>query len=200
MEIIPTTNPQIDFFVFEQRLAQIKDLSAWIQIDVTDGILVKPPSFPLELLGRSDLNLEKNLFDIHLMVKEPLNWLKKCLFVQASRVIGQVEMMSDREKFVTEAKNNGLEVGLAFDLETPLDVNIPQETDLILLMGRHMGFEPRPLDDKIFDRIKFFKDKGYKVALDGGVDTDNFLEIKNSGIDIIYSGQYFLNLTNEKTL
>jgi len=199
MEIIPTTNPQVDFAEFETRLDKIKFLSSWIQIDVTDGILVKPPSFPLELLSRSDSNLENNLFDIHLMVKEPLNWIKKCVFVQASRIIGQVEMMSDREAFVTEAKNNGLEVGLAFDSDTPLDLNIPEETDLILLMGRHMGFNSLPLSEKISDRIKYFKDKGFKVALDGGVTPDNFSQIKTSGIDIIYAGQYFLNLVHEKT-
>ncbi|MFA5025172.1 MAG: hypothetical protein WC503_01515 [Candidatus Shapirobacteria bacterium] len=198
MEIIPTTNPQLDFREAEKRIAQIKDLSTWIQVDVTDGILVKPPTFFLELLNRTDLILENNLFDIHLMVKEPINWIKKCVFVQASRIIGQVEMMSDREKFVTEAKNNGLEVGLAFDVDTPLDSNIPPETDLILLMGRHMGFEPLPLNIKIYESISYLKDLGLKVALDGGVTLDNFQKISDTGIDIIYSGHNYLDLTHEK--
>ena len=197
MEIIPTTNPQVDFAEFEKRLSQIKAYSSWIQVDVTDGILVKPPSFPLELLSRTDDNIDSNLFDIHLMVKEPINWIKKCVFVQASRIIGQVEMMSDREAFVTEVKNNGLEAGLAFDVDTPLDTKIPEETDLILLMGRKMGFEPMPLDDKFFSRLKYFKDLGLKVAIDGGVNPDNFQKIKDSGVDIIYLGQYFLTLYYE---
>ena len=76
------------------------------------------------------------------MVKEPLNWLNKCLFVQASRVIGQVEAMSDRETFIAAVKDHGLEAGLAFDADTPLDFDIPLDTDLILLMGRPMGFDP----------------------------------------------------------
>jgi ribulose-phosphate 3-epimerase len=199
MEIIPTTNPNTDFSQVELRLAQIKDSSSWIQIDVTDGVLVKPPTFNLELLSRTDLNLINNLFDIHLMVKEPINWLNKCYFIDASRIIGQVEMMGDRNAFITAIKDHGQEAGLAFDVSTPLDSNIPEETDLILLMGRVMGFKPQPLDIKIFDRIKFFKDKGYKVAIDGGVTPDNFEEIKNSGVDIIYLGQHFLNIIDEKT-
>lgn len=196
MEIIPTTNPQIDFSQFEERLDKIKFSSSWVQVDVTDGVLVKPPTFPLELLSRTDANLENNLFEIHLMVKEPINWIKKCLFVQASRIIGQVEMMSDREVFVTEAKDNGLEVGLAFDLNTPLDLKIPEETDLILLMARPMGFEPLALDEKIYDRIKYFKDKNYKVAIDGGATLENISKLKNSGVDIIYSGQNYFELSN----
>jgi len=198
MEIIPTTNPHTDFNLFEKRLAEIKDLSAWFQIDVTDGVLVKPASFYLELLNSSYLDLEKNLFDIHLMVKEPINWLNKCFHIQASRITGQVELMSDREAFISSIKDRGLEAGLAFDVDTPLDIRIPKETDYLLLMGRHMGFDPQPFDPKTYDRIKFFKDLGFKVSIDGGVNPENFSKLKDSGVDIIYSGQYYLHLTHEK--
>jgi len=196
MQIIPTTNPQVDFQRVEARLSQVKDLTTWIQIDVTDGVLVKPVSFPLELLNRSDLILEKNIFDIHLMVKEPINWLNKCLFVQASRVIGQVEAMSDRETFIAAVKDQGLEAGLAFDADTPLDSDIPLDTDLILLMGRPMGFDPLPLDNCIFVKIKKLKDKKYKVAIDGGITPDNLPQFIKAGVDIIYSGQYYLDLVS----
>lgn len=196
MQIIPTTNPQVDFDRVEARLSLVKDTTTWIQIDVTDGVLVKPVSFPLELLNRSDLILEKNIFDIHLMVKEPINWLNKCLFIQASRIIGQVEAMSDREAFISAVKDQGLEAGLAFDVDTPVDFNIPLDTDLILLMGRPMGFDPLPLDDRIFAKIKKLKDKKYKVAVDGGVTPDSLLRFIDAGVDIIYSGQYYLDLIN----
>jgi len=194
MQIIPTTNPQVDFNRVEARLSSVKNLTTWIQIDVTDGVLVKPVSFPLELLNRSDLILEKNIFDIHLMVKNPINWLNKCLFIQASRVIGQVEAMSNREDFIKVVKDQGLEAGLAFDVDTPIDFKIPLDTDLILLMGRPMGFDPLPLDDRIFSKIKKLKDKKYKVAVDGGATPDNLPRLINAGVDIIYSGQYYLDL------
>lgn len=194
MQIIPTTNPQVNFNLVESRLLAIKEFSVWIQIDVTDGVLVRPATFPLELINRTSVDLAKNLFDIHLMVKEPINWLNKCFFVEASRIIGQVEMMTNRDIFISTIKEQGMEAGLAFDVSTPLDTNIPQDTDLILLMGRPMGFDPLPLDNLIYDRIKFFKDLGFKVALDGGVTLNNFLKLKDSGLDIIYSGQSYLSL------
>ncbi|MFA6007501.1 MAG: hypothetical protein WC784_02545 [Candidatus Shapirobacteria bacterium] len=197
MEIIPTILEK-ELSLAEIRFSQIKNLYPWVQVDVTDNFLVPGKTFELELVPKFEHTIS-TLWDIHLMVKEPLNWLKKCLFIDASRVYGQVEMMSDRQNFVTEAKNNGLEVGLAFDIETPLDSNIPSETDYILLMARHFGFNNSPFDQKIFDRIKFFKDKNLKVAVDGGITPDNFSKIKNSGADIIYSGHNYLNLVNEKT-
>ena len=106
-------------------------------------------------------------------------------------------MMSDRENFVTQAKNLGLEAGLAFDIDTPVD-NIPSECDLILLMARKAGFGTYPLNEKAFQKITEAKKFGKKVAIDGGVNRYNFSQIKQSGVDIIYLGQYFLDLIHEK--
>lgn len=195
MEIIPTILEK-DFDLAENRFSQIKNLSSWIQIDVVDNVFASGKSFELELISKFS-QINSTLWDIHLMVKEPINWLKKCLFVDASRIYGQVEMMSDREIFVTEAKNSGLEVGLAFDIDTPLD-NIPSECDLILLMGRRAGFDTNSFDKKVYQKIIEAKKFGKKVAFDGGVNSANFSKLKESGLDIIYSGQYFLNLINEK--
>jgi len=104
-------------------------------------------------------------------------------------IYGQVEMMSNRELFVTEAKNLGLEVGLAFDIETPVD-NIPSECDLILLMARPAGFGSYSLDKNIFQKITKAKKLGKKLPLMGS-NSRQFPQIKRSGVDIIYLGQYF---------
>ena len=196
MEIIPTILEK-ELSLAEIRFSQIKNLSSWVQIDVTDNFLVPGKTFELELISKFEQTFS-TLWDIHLMVKEPSSWLKKCQFVDASRVYGQVELMSDRHQFVTQAKDAGLEVGLAFDIDTPLDSNIPEETDLILLLARGMGFGSHPFNNQIYDRINYFKDKNLKVAIDGGVSPDNFSQIKSLGVDIIYSGKYFFDLINEK--
>lgn len=195
MEIIPTILEK-DLVLAENRFSQIKNLSSWIQIDVVDNVFASGKSFELELISKFS-QINSTLWDIHLMVKEPINWIKKCLFIDASRIYGQVEMMSDREKFITEAKNSGLEAGLAFDIDTPVE-DIPSECDLILLMGRRVGFGSYPFDEKIYQKISTAKKFGKKVAFDGGVTSTNFFKLKESGLDIIYSGQYFLNLINEK--
>jgi len=195
MEIIPTILEK-DFDLAENRFSQVKDFSPWVQIDVIDNIFTSGKSFELELISKLN-HLKPVLWDIHLMVKEPINWIKKCLFVGAYRISGQVEMMSDRNVLVTEIKNLGLEAGLAFDIDTPLG-NIPNECDLILLMARKAGFSHCPLDNRIYQKIVDAKKYGKKVAIDGGVDPNNFFKIKKSGADLIYSGQSFLDLINEK--
>jgi ribulose-phosphate 3-epimerase len=195
MEIIPTILEK-DIILAEDRFAKIKKISPWVQIDVVDNIFTPGKSFELELISKFD-QINSTLWDIHLMVKEPINWLNKCLHVDASRVCGQVEMMSDRENFVTQAKNLGLEAGLAFDIDTPVD-NIPSECDLILLMARKAGFGTYSLDENIFKKIIEAKKLGKKVAIDGGINQDNFPLIQQAGMDIIYLGQYYLDYINEK--
>lgn len=193
MEIIPTILEK-DLTRAETRFSQIKNLSSWIQIDVTDNVFVPGRTLELELISKFGQSYS-TLWDIHLMVKDPINWIKKCLFIDASRIYGQVEMMSDREEFITKAKDAGLEAGLAFNINTPID-NIPSECDLILLMGRPAGFGDYPLDEKIYQKIIDAKKFGKKVALDGGVSLDNFSKLKESGLDIIYSGHNYFDLLN----
>ena len=97
--------------------------------------------------------VESILWETHLMVNDPIKWVEKSMFVNASRMIGHVEMMPDREAFVKRVKDEGAEAGLAFDVDTEVE-NIPKETDLVLLMSRKVGFGSFPFDERIYERIK----------------------------------------------
>lgn len=196
MIIIPTTGLKKDFFEAEDRVRVVKDSSRWIQIDVCDNVFAPGKTFELELISKISFNTDDVLWDVHLMVKEPIDWIEKCLFIGANRIIGQVEMMSDREKFVRTVKDEGLEVGLAFDIETPVE-KVPEETDEILLMGRKAGFGEYPLDEKIFNKIKIAKKFKKTIAIDGGANLDNIEKLKKLGVDIVYSEISYFDLNDE---
>jgi len=187
MQIIPTILEK-EFFKAEERLQLVKDLTTWVQIDTIDGIFSPGKTFELELLNKVDI-VKTFLWDIHLMVKDPIKWLEKCMFVGASRVIGQVEMMADTDAFVEKAKNMGFEVGLAYNIDTPIN-KIPNETDLILLMGRKAGFDRAEFNPKVLTKI----DNNHIYAIDGGIDIDNIELIEKKGIEIVYCGKNFFEL------
>jgi len=197
MLIIPTIIEK-DFSLAEVKIKLIKDKTRWIQIDVLDGYFNEGKSFELELLNKIQKEIQNNLLEIHLMVKEPIKWIEKCNFVGASRIVGQVEMMSDREKFVKEIKDMGLEAGLGFDIETEID-KIPLETDLILLMGRKSGFESAEFDKKVLKKIETLvnlrrdKEMDFEIGIDGGIDLDIIEKIKDTGIKIAYCGKAIFN-------
>lgn len=186
MQIIPTTGLKKMFFEAEDRIKKVRGSSSWIQVDVCDGYFTEGKTFELELINKIDTAVNEVLWDIHLMVKEPERWLEKCYFVGASRIIGQVEMMKDAEDFVNKIKDEGLEAGLAFDVDTEIK-NLPKETDLVLLMGRKAGFGHFDFEQKVLEKIKQIKEKGFRVGVDGGVGLENIKLIEEAGADIVYS-------------
>lgn len=197
MKIIPTILEK-DFSKAEKKILLIKDKSRWMQIDVVDGTFNEGKSFELELLNKLASEIENNLIEIHLMVKEPIKWIEKCNFVGASRIIGQVEMMNDRQKFVDEVKNAGLEVGLAWDVDTEIG-EIPGEVDLVLLMGRKSGFASAEFEERTLrkigamTKIREEMEMSWEIGVDGGVNEKNINKIKTAGATITYCGGAIFN-------
>jgi ribulose-phosphate 3-epimerase len=197
MQIIPTILEK-EISSAEIKIRLIKDKTRWLQIDVIDGFFSEGKSFELELLNKMQKELQNNLLEIHLMVKEPIKWIEKCNFVGACRIVGQVEKMSDKKEFVEKVKNMGLEVGLAFDVKTDVK-EIPLETDLILLMGRKSGFKTAKFEKEIYNKIEDLvklreKDNlDFKIGVDGGIDLKIIKKIKNAGAEIAYCGGAIFN-------
>jgi ribulose-phosphate 3-epimerase len=198
VKIIPTVLEK-SIIEAEKRIIAVKGKSKWIQIDVIDGTYLPQKSFELELVDRIE-GVENVLWEVHLMVKEPVKWLEKCVFIGASRVTGQVEMMSDREEFVKECKDAGMEAGLAFDIGTEVN-NIPEETDVVLLMGRKAGFGWSEMNKDIYKKIDITKimrkDRDFLIGVDGGVTAENINKLEDEGVDIVYSGNEFEKIDDE---
>lgn len=196
MQIIPTILEK-EFSRAENNILAVKDYFKWIQIDVIDGYFSFGKTFELELINKIK-QVENILWDVHLMVKEPKNWIKKCEYINTSRIIGQVEMMSDVNYFIKTVKDAGLEAGLAYDTETDIG-EIPQETDIVLLLGRKSGFNPQPFCEETFEKIKKLtqirQEKGlnFKISVDGGVNENNIGRLKKEGVEIAYCGGVIFN-------
>lgn len=197
MQIIPAILEK-EFRKAEFKLNEINGLFPWVQIDVIDGVFNFGKTFDLELITKLTEKVNNPLFDIHLMVKEPIKWVEKCLFVGATRVIGQVEMMNNREDFVDKVLETGMEAGLAFDIETKIE-KIPEETSVVLLMGRKSGFESFELDERIWEKIEEAKkireqnNLEFKIAIDGGVSLKNMEKFRDNGADILYCTSAIFN-------
>lgn len=187
MIIIPTILEK-NFEEAERKIGKIRDKCRWISIDVIDGVFKRGKTFELELLNRLDMETDDLLWDIHLMVKEPINWVNKCEFVGAARVIGQVEMMDRREDFIKMIKDKGMEAGLAFDIETEAR-DIPEETDVVVLMARKAGWGNYGIDQRVWQKIEKIKSQGFVVGVDGGVNKDNIAKIRRAGAEIAYCGR-----------
>jgi ribulose-phosphate 3-epimerase len=197
MQIIPTILEK-EFALARIKIEAVKDISKWIQVDVIDEKFSQGKTFELELINKVLKETEDVLWEIHLMVKEPKNWIEKCNFVNASRIVGQIEMMTNREEFVDKVKNLGIEAGLAIDIDSEIG-EIPEETDLVLLLGRKAGFKSENFNKKVFEKIEELKkireekQLEFEIGIDGGVDETNIGILNKAGVSIAYCGGAIFN-------
>jgi ribulose-phosphate 3-epimerase len=211
MQITPAIFEK-DYGEVEKKLDVLKEAGVkTVQIDVCDDKFSPGESFDLSLLNNYQFALEF-VWEIHLMVDEPVKWLEKCREIGALRVYGQVEKMADRLGFLNTAHEMGFEAGLAFDIDTPLDEENLLELDGIIMLARKAGFEPKKLDEKIFEKIKIATDLQEKlgipfsIAIDGGIEEEHIARLRDAGVDevncthIIFEGNVIENLARLKSI
>jgi len=205
MQIVPAIFEK-DYKVVVEKLNLLRESGVkTVQIDVCDGEFSEGRSFDLEMLNDYEFALEF-VWEVHLMVKEPIKWLEKCKEVGVLRVYGQVEMMSDAEKFLETAHEMGFEAGLAFDIETTLPEELPMDTDGIILLARKAGFEAKPFEEKVYIKIEEAKkiqdDMGipFTIAVDGGIEEKHLGKLREIGVNeancthLVFDGNVSENL------
>ncbi len=192
-EIIPTILTA-DFSDYIRKMQALKGVCPRVQVDVIDGKFVANQTISLESLKNEPTDLR---IDLHLMVKEPEEWVNRALEILPDRLIGQVEMMYEPQKFINRATEGGFEVGIALDLETPVE-SVPEEiyhmVDLVLLLSVKAGFSGQEFDEKVLEKIeKVKKIVGDLVGIgvDGGL-TDKTIKLcQKKGANIFYVGSNF---------
>jgi ribulose-phosphate 3-epimerase len=131
------------------------------------------------------------------MVKEPINWIERCVQGQADRIIGHIEQMSDQVEFVGRVQEVGAKVGLGLDLATPvsdLDVTILNDLDTVLVMSVPAGFGGQKFDKSALEKIRELdeirsRDKSpYVIHGDGGITFDNIGDVRRAGADEVSIG------------
>ncbi|HNP89052.1 MAG: D-allulose-6-phosphate 3-epimerase [Microgenomates group bacterium ADurb.Bin219] len=192
-EIIPTILTK-DPNELREKLLLLDGIVPKVQIDVIDGIFVGNKTFDLSALKDFDHQLKTEL---HLMVKDPLDWINRSRDVLADRITGQIEMMSDLKFFLEEVAASGMEVGLAIDLETNIE-KIPADlyplADQVLLMAVKAGYSGQEFNPTVLDKIRGIRAIGgslVQIGIDGGLNEGNILKCKEAGANVFYVGKTF---------
>ncbi len=184
-----------DFNEAKEILHKCEGVLKRVSIDIIDGKFVDNKTVTPDLF--SDIDTSFNL-DYHLMVLEPVNWIERCIRGQADRIIGHIERMTSQSEFVGKVQEVGVKVGLAIDLETPvesLDSDILNNLDVVLVMSVKAGFGGQKFHEDVLEKIKKLdlirrKDETpFKIHVDGGVNFDNIKRIVSAGADEVSIGR-----------
>lgn len=174
--VIPAIMPK-SLRELEEQLAKVWSFAPRVQLDVMDGICRPEKTISPELLNQIDTIVT---WDVHLMVDQPEKWIRQCVMGGAERIFGQVEKMVDMTAFIADAEAETMAVGLAYDIDTPLDglETVINDLDAVLLMSVPAGAQAREFDERVLTKIKQVRkmNKRIPIVIDGGINEEKMKE------------------------
>lgn len=181
LEIIPGILEQ-DWSAIEKKIDLVKPFTKSIHLDVIDGKFAENTTW----LDPSPFKkyTEDMLFEVHLMVDNPLQYLKPFADAGFRRFIGHIEKMSDIAEFVAEGQLLG-EVGLALDTETSIEkITVSyDDLDFLFVMTVKAGFSRQSFMPEMLEKMKQIRQKSIFVPIevDGGISDTTILQAKEAG-------------------
>jgi ribulose-phosphate 3-epimerase len=154
----------------EERLNLVRGLVSSVQIDVADNTLVPNETF-LDFSQFAPYAKEFSL-EAHLMVANPEKYIKPLADAGFKRIIAHVES-ADPRLFLEQAAYEDVEVGLAIDGSTEIDLLEPflEEIDMVLVMTIEAGFSGQAFMPETVEKIKAIHENFPDLAIevDGGI-------------------------------
>ena len=190
-----------DFCELGETLAMYEKYDVgYLHLDVMDGDFVPNISFgpPVikSLAGKTTLP-----FDIHLMVMEPDRFVEDYVTENTEYIVVHQEACKHLDRTLQHIASCGVKCGVALNPATkPESIEyLLDKLDQVLVMSVNPGFGGQKFIEYSLDKIKYLDDMRkkmgykYKIAVDGGINTDNVKTVVDAGADIIIAGSAILN-------
>ncbi len=167
-----------------------------IHVDLMDGEYVPNKNFEIADICQL-LNDTHKPLDIHLMVKNPLVYIKELVKLNPYIITIHLDGTPNIEETLDYIKNSGIKVGVAInpdESEHIIDKYI-DKIDYILIMSVYPGAGGQEFMPSVLDKVEYLKDK-FLIGIDGGINEETIKYLKDYPIDIIVSGSYICQSDN----
>lgn len=204
-EVIPGILEK-DWSEIERKINLVKDFAKVIHIDIIDGRFAPNTTF---MDPKPFTKYSNDLFlEVHLMVENPIQYLKPFADVGFKRFLGHIEKMSDQVEFVAQAQLLG-EVGLAIDGPTDLSaIKVPyRDLDSVLVMTIKAGESGQMLNPEYLKKVGILlrqladqndlsAGSGLAIGVDGGINDQTIVLAKNAGATRFIANSFILKARN----
>lgn len=184
-----------DFANLKRDIAEIKDATPILHLDIMDGHFVPNISFGPGVV-KSIRAVTDQFLDVHLMVSDPGMWVEPFAKAGADMIVIHVEATPHAERVLSDIKGRGLKAGVALTPQTPLSVldYLLDVLDMVLVMTVNPGFGGQsfiPMSlQKIADLREKFQKAGRNIAIqvDGGIDEHTAPLVTKAGASLLVAG------------
>ncbi len=178
----------------------------WLHIDIMDGNFVNNLTFGLPILKSLRKHCDYYL-DVHLMVMDPLKWIKTLGVIGVNSITFHIESCESKKyarKVINLGKSFNLKVGVALKPKTRIEEigYLIKEIDFVLVMTVEPGFSGQTFMYECLNKIGNLRKK-YKnldIQVDGGINLETMPLCLDKGANIFVSGSTIFNSENPKEL
>jgi ribulose-phosphate 3-epimerase len=185
-----------DFNKLGDQIAAVEKTGVeYLHIDVMDGSFVPSISFGMPVIASIRKN-SKLIFDVHLMIDEPIRYLEDFAKAGADIITVHAEACTHLHRTITRIKELGMKAGVSLNPATPLTEleYILKDLDMVLIMTVNPGFGGQTLIPGMLTKIEELKNSmiafeyNFDIEVDGGITLDNVQDVIAAGANVIVSG------------
>lgn len=185
-----------DFKALGEQIRQTEEGGAgYIHFDVMDGIFVPSISFGMPVLS-SIKGMTGQILDVHLMVTEPVRYVKEFAKCGADIITVHLEACEDVSATLDAIHSCGIRAGISIKPGTPVESLAPylNQAEMFLIMSVEPGFGGQAFIPESLERISELRAmldaKGLDtdIEVDGGIYHSNVADVLRAGANVIVSG------------
>ena len=183
---------------------EIKDVELggadYIHVDVMDGHFV--PNITIgPLIVDAIRPITKLPLDVHLMIKNPDQYVESFAKAGADIITVHVEACTHLHRTIQQIKALGIKAGVVLNPHTPVSMieHVIEEVDLVLLMTVNPGFGGQSFIHSVVPKIKQVahiiqeKKLDVEIEVDGGVTPETAKLCVEAGANVLVAGSAIYN-------
>lgn len=167
-----------------------------LHFDVMDGHFVPNLSFGIPVLQSLHKTMPDALYDVHLMITDPLAYVEAFAKAGASCITFHVESDSSVQQTIDAIHAAGCKAGLSIKPGTPVEAVLPylNQLELVLVMSVEPGFGGQKFMPVALEKLQALKAeceaRGISpwLEVDGGVDAVTAPQCVQAGANLLVAG------------
>ncbi|MBR3588700.1 MAG: ribulose-phosphate 3-epimerase [Clostridia bacterium] len=190
-----------DFSKIGEEAKKIANSGAdMLHLDVMDGHFVPNITFGAPVI-KSIRKVTDIVFDVHLMISEPLKYIEDFIRAGADIITFHVESDSDVKETIEKIKSLSCKVGLSVKPGTPIEKVFPylDDIDMVLVMTVEPGFGGQSFMGDMCEKIVTLRKKldemgkTTDIQVDGGINEETVCLVAKAGANVIVAGSSVFN-------